>query len=59
MIMSPDRGGVFATLLRLVRCGAAGGPAGDGRQFVSWIHEEDFIRAVHSLIAHEGISVAP
>jgi len=52
MTMSPDDGGVFATLLRLVRCGL-GGAVGDGRQFVSWIHEEDFIRAVHWLIEHD------
>ncbi len=49
MIMSPDRGGVFATLLRLVKLGL-GGRAGSGRQFVSWIHEEDFVRAVRWLI---------
>ena len=52
MTMSPDPGGIFATLSALVRCGL-GGPAGDGRQFVSWIHEEDFIRAVHWLIDRE------
>jgi len=57
MTMSPDRGGIFATLLGLARCGL-GGPAGDGRQFVSWIHEEDFIRAVHWLIAHEEMAGA-
>ncbi len=34
MVMSPDRGGVFDTLLRLVRFGL-GGRAGDGRQYVS------------------------
>ena len=38
MVMSPDRGGVFDVLLGLVRCGL-GGPAGDGRQYVSWIHD--------------------
>lgn len=37
MMMSPDRGGGFDTLLGLVRRGL-GGRAGDGRQFVSWIH---------------------
>jgi uncharacterized protein len=52
MTMSPDSGGVFATLFGLARCGL-GGAVGDGRQFVSWIHEEDFIRAVHWLIDHE------
>ena len=49
MTMSPDRGGVFDTLLWLVRRGL-GGRAGDGKQFVSWIHEEDFIRAVEWLV---------
>ncbi|HEY8461527.1 MAG TPA: NAD-dependent epimerase/dehydratase family protein, partial [Blastocatellia bacterium] len=38
MTMSPDRGGVFDTLLTLARCGL-GGSAGDGRQYVSWIHD--------------------
>lgn len=52
MTMSPDPGGIFDTLLNLVRCGL-GGRVGDGRQFVSWIHEEDFIRAVRWLIAHK------
>lgn len=52
MTMSPDAGGVFATLHGLVRCGL-GGSAGDGRQFVSWIHEEDFIAAVRWLLERE------
>jgi hypothetical protein len=51
MTMSPDRGGVFDTLLTLVRWGL-GGASGDGRQYVSWIHEADFIRAVDWLIEH-------
>lgn len=49
MTMSPDRGGVFDVLLRLVRWGL-GGASGDGRQYVSWIHERDFIRALYWLI---------
>ena len=52
MTFSPDRGGVFDTLLGLVRCGL-GGAQGTGNQFVSWIHETDFARAVDFLIAHE------
>jgi NAD dependent epimerase/dehydratase family enzyme len=28
-----------------------GGTAGNGRQFVSWVHERDFVRAVDWLIA--------
>ena len=52
MVMSPDRGGVFDALLRLVRFGA-GGRIGDGRQYMSWIHERDFIRAVRWLIDND------
>jgi uncharacterized protein (TIGR01777 family) len=55
MTMSPDRGGVFSTLLWLVRHGL-GGRVGDGRQFVSWIHDRDFVRAVYWLIAHDELS---
>jgi uncharacterized protein (TIGR01777 family) len=51
VIMSPGRGGIFDTLLRLVRAGV-GGTAGSGEQFVSWIHYVDFIRAIEYLIAH-------
>ena len=54
MIMSPERGGIFATLLRLVRFGL-GGPAATGNQYMSWIHEVDFARAVEFLITHEEI----
>lgn len=57
MTMSPDRGGIFATLLTLVRLGL-GGKAGDGRQYVSWIHETDFIRAVYWLIEREHLDGA-
>lgn len=52
MTMSPDRGGIFDVLLDLVRRGL-GGTAGDGRQFISWIHDRDFIRAVYWLIDHD------
>ncbi len=55
MTMSPDPGGVFDALLGLVRRGL-GGRAGNGRQFVSWIHERDFLRAVDWLIARENAS---
>ena len=52
--MSPDRAGAFDILLGLVRHGL-GGASGNGRQYVSWIHETDFIRAIYWLIAHENI----
>ena len=49
---SPDRGGVFDVLLGLVRHGL-GGRQGTGTQFVSWIHEADFVRAIDLLIVCE------
>ncbi|MCB0031439.1 MAG: DUF1731 domain-containing protein, partial [Anaerolineales bacterium] len=48
-------GGVFATLSGLARSGL-GGRAGDGRQYVSWIHEEDFVRAVIWLLEKRAFS---
>jgi uncharacterized protein len=54
MTMSPDPGGIFDALLALVRHGL-GGTAADGRQFVSWIHFEDFVHAIRWLIDHEEI----
>jgi uncharacterized protein len=54
MIMSPDRGGVFDTLLNRVRLGL-GGSAGSGRQFMSWIHDVDFVRALEFLIARNDL----
>jgi uncharacterized protein len=54
MTLSPDAGGVFDTLLGLVRRGL-GGTAGNGRQFISWIHYEDFVAAVRWLIDRQDI----
>ena len=55
MIMSPDRGGVFEMLLRLVRLGL-GGRIGDGRQFVSWIHYGDFVRSISWLMDRDDLA---
>ena len=52
IIMNPDPGSPFDMLLRLVRFGL-GGQSGDGKQYVSWIHDQDFARAVLWLIEHE------
>jgi hypothetical protein len=41
----------------LVRLGL-GGRAGNGRQFVSWIHEKDFVHAVRFLIDNQDLSGA-
>jgi uncharacterized protein len=54
MTMSPDAGGIFATLLTLVRLGL-GGRAGSGKQFVSWIHDADFLSAIELLIARKDL----
>jgi len=55
MTMSPDPGGVFDVLLGLVRWGL-GGASGDGRQYVSWIHDRDFVRAIYWLIEHPELA---
>lgn len=57
LTLSPDPGGIFSMLLGLVRLGL-GGTAGDGRQFVSWIHEHDFVRAVRWLIDRDDLNGA-
>ena len=49
MVMSPDRGGVLDVLLGLARLGL-GGPVAGGAQYVSWIHDRDFVRAVEFLV---------
>jgi hypothetical protein len=54
IILSPDRGGIFDVLLRLVRFGL-GGSVGDGKQYVSWIHYVDFTRSVEWLIDHDEV----
>jgi len=55
LILSPDPGGIFDTLLKLVRFGL-GGTAASGKQYISWIHERDFVRAINWLIEHEELS---
>jgi uncharacterized protein len=54
ILMHPDSGSPFDIILRLVRFGL-GGQAGDGRQYMSWIHEQDFVRAVLWLIENEEL----
>ena len=54
MVMSADRGGVFEVLSRLVRLGLGGAIAG-GKQYMSWIHEHDFVRAIEFIINQESI----
>jgi hypothetical protein len=52
---SPVAGNAFAMLLNLVRF-SLGGAQGNGRQFVSWIHELDFARAIEFLIARDDVT---
>jgi len=54
IVMHPDAGSPFDILLRLVRFGL-GGQAGDGRQYMSWIHDRDLVRAVLWLIEHDEL----
>ncbi|MGZ8844816.1 MAG: TIGR01777 family oxidoreductase [Pyrinomonadaceae bacterium] len=54
IVMNPESGSPFDIILRLVRFGL-GGQAGDGRQYMSWIHDQDFVRAVLWLIEHEEL----
>ncbi len=55
MTMGIGRGGIFDTMLGLVRKGL-GGTAASGRQYISWIHEDDFINSVRWLLDHEELS---
>ncbi len=57
MLMSPDSGGIFDVLSNLTRLGL-GGPVGSGAQYVSWIHEQDFLAAVHFVIEKKHIEGA-
>lgn len=55
MVLGREPGSVFQVLRRLARLGL-GGAMGDGRQYMSWIHEIDFCRAVAWLIDHEDVA---
>jgi hypothetical protein len=55
IVMSPEPGGVFDILVNVTRLGL-GGPIGGGRQFVSWIHDRDFVRAVDLLLERDDMN---
>lgn len=48
-------GGSLPMILRLARWGA-GGRQGSGKQYFSWIHIDDYCRALAFLIAHESLA---
>ena len=52
--MDSTPGGAFDALLRLTRAGL-GGSIDGGRQFVSWIHERDYVRAVEFLLERDDL----
>ncbi|GAA0306710.1 TIGR01777 family oxidoreductase [Kineococcus aurantiacus] len=54
MVMTPDRGGIFDYLSWMARLGLGGAVAGGG-QYVSWIHGDDFVRAVEFLLEREDL----
>lgn len=55
MVMSPDRGGVFDVLLRMARLGL-GGPVAGGGQYVSWLHDQDFVAATVLLLERDDLT---
>ena len=55
MVLGHARNSVLPNLLRLGRLGLGGSLAG-GRQYVSWIHQDDWCRAVEWVLAHENLS---
>lgn len=57
MTMSADSGSVFFVFASLARKGL-GGRLGSGKQYVSWIHQTDFARAISFLINREDLSGA-
>lgn len=57
MVMGPERGGTLDVLLGLVRFGLGGAVAG-GRQYMSWMHERDFVEAIEFLVAREDLDGA-
>ena len=57
MVLGTGKNSVFPVLMRLVRCGL-GGKHGSGRQFVSWIDEVDFCRAIEWVKNREDLAGA-
>lgn len=52
MVMGEGKDGAFDVLAGLAKRGL-GGRAGDGKQYMSWIHQTDFVRAIYWLLEHE------
>jgi len=54
MVFAANHGGVYRTLRSLARWGL-GGPIAGGHQYISWVHEDDFCRAIEWLINHNDL----
>jgi uncharacterized protein (TIGR01777 family) len=55
LVFGTVEGGVFQILRNLARFGL-GGRMASGQQFVSWIHEEDFCRAVEWILDRDDLA---
>ena len=58
MVMSPDPRWHFRHVVAARASSGLGGASGSGKQFVSWIHDQDFLRSIDYLIAHEDLDGA-
>lgn len=54
LVMGPEKGTVFRVLAGLAKAGV--GRQGDGHQYVSWIHEDDFVAAIRFMIARDDLA---
>ncbi|CNH79874.1 MULTISPECIES: TIGR01777 family oxidoreductase [Yersinia] len=54
IVLAPH-GGALAKMVPLLRLGL-GGPIGDGRQYLPWIHIDDMVHGIHYLLTTEGLS---
>jgi hypothetical protein len=55
MVLGTGKNSVYPVMRRLTLLGL-GGKMGNGSQFVSWVHERDFCRAIEWLMTHENLS---
>lgn len=54
MVFGTGRGGVMEAFQMIVRLGL-GGTLGSGKQFVSWVHLDDFIASIQWLMDHPAL----
>jgi uncharacterized protein len=54
LVIGPD-GGFLQRLLPLFKAGL-GGPIGNGKQWMSWIHREDLLRLIEAIVAREDLA---